>query len=724
MNIHEMIHHMMKFTEAHAREAQSDPCLREAACNDVQLEYVMLPPRPEDLLAGRKQELPIGFLPQAGHSQVGYYCTRHVLEAMKSGAAPDEAARLDDLLQYWQGKTTKEKIIARYSAEMREQLTLGDMAKESGIGFPLYRMSGAQMDPTKLLTLGIDGLMAEAIGKEHLNPPFYQAVRMALESLQRLCIRYGDMVRDGKASGKVDPALRHMMAENLYHIAVRPPETFWQAMQLSYLFYLVSGTFNYGRMDEYLGTYYCRDIDSGAITEDFALALTKNLWGLMIERGTTWDARVILGGRDRRNIADADRFALAAIRASHEVRDVLPQLTLRCYQGMDTRVYDAALRAIGDGVTYPMLYNDEVNVPAAANAFSVSEAVAARYVPFGCGEYVLYNQSFGTPSGAINVLHALNEMLYGDAGTLADYADFESLYCAYVGRLEEIILLLARQEKLEYEVCAEDAPYLYFSILFDDCMARGKPIFAGGIRYLGGTLETYGNTNAADSLCAIKTMVYDRRAISPQQLAEALRRNFAGDEALRRLLLAAPKYGNDDGAVDALAVRFHQDLCRSIRACADKVGLDTYLGVVINNSMNTTFGLTTGASADGRLAATFMANANNPTGGMDKSGITALLNSLVKLRPDEHAGAVQNMRFSREMFSPGLLDKTKGLLAAYFQQGGAQTMITVLGRGDLEDAMVHPEAYQNLIVRVGGFSARFVELEHTVQQELLSRTLY
>ena len=108
---------------------------------------------------------------------------------------------------------------------------------------------------------------------------------------------------------------------------------------------------------------------------------------------------------------------------------------------------------------------------------------------------------------------------------------------------------------------------------------------------------------------------------------------------------------------------------------------------------------------------------------MDKCGVTAMLNSLVKLRPDFHAGSVQNMRFGREMFQ-SLLPKTKGLLAAYFANGGTQCMITVLNRGDLERAMEDPEKYQNLIVRVGGFSARFVDLSKDVQLELLSRNLY
>lgn len=276
---------------------------------------------------------------------------------------------------------------------------------------------------------------------------------------------------------------------------------------------------------------------------------------------------------------------------------------------------------------------------------------------------------------------------------------------------------------MEYDACAADAPFSFFSLMFDDCLERGKPVFDGGIRYLGGTLETYGNINTSDSLAALKKVVFDEKLCTKKELQTALSQNFRGYEKLREKLIAAPKYGNDDDRIDSLAARLHCDVCGAIRDSAKEAGLDTYLAVLINNSMNTTFGLLTGASPDGREANTYMANANNPVGGMDKNGITAMLSSLLKLRTDVHAGAVQNMRFSHDMFGP-LRDKMEALLEAYFNGGGAQSMITVLGRGDLEAALEKPELYGDLIVRVGGFSARFVELERPVQLELISRTLY
>lgn len=715
------LEYMLLFTQTYEEYSKKSICEREARCQQVQLRYCMLPPRPQDLFAGRKATPPIGFLPQAPDSSVGYYCnTEQVLELKNDPAfGIEQRHQLDELLTFWSGKTTKEKIIASYTKEQLAGLTLGDMSTESGAAFPLYRMGGAQMNPAKLLKLGLNGLIEEADSRRAVNPNFYDNISFVLRCLQELLHQYAGEVRASSNSSSE----MEVMADNLEWLATNPPVSFWQAMQLSYLFYLVSGTFNYGRMDEYLGSYYAKDVDAGVITEEFALKLTKNLWSLMIERDTQWDARIILGGADRENAPDADRFALIALEASRQLKDVIPQLTLRCHQGMNPHVYQKALNVIGEGTTFPILYNDDVNIPAAAAAFDVELETAAGYVPFGCGEYVLYNQSFGTPSGAINILQALNESVYGQDSLLAKCEDFETFYTAFLNRLKEYILLLAQQEKLEYEICAADSPYLIFSTLFDDCLKRGKPIFDGGIRYLGGTLECYGNTNTADSLTALKTLVYEQKVISRKELIKALGNNFVGYEDLRLRLLQAPKYGNDDEAADTVAVRFHEDVTAAIRNCAKQVGLHSYLAVIINNSMNTTFGLTTGASADGRLPFTYMANANNPTGGMDKNGITALLSSLVKLSPEKHAGSVQNMKFSKDMFG-SLRAKTESLLAAYFAGGGTQTMITVQNREDLENALANPEHYQNLIVRVGGFSARFVDLSRAIQQELISRTLY
>jgi pyruvate-formate lyase len=700
---------------------------RESKCLHIQFENAVLPMQNNDFLAGRLQQLPLGFSPQS-HVGVGYYCDFDAVKSLFNDELLSEKQKSEckEILSFWSKENTNTKIFNEYDDDTLNLLEHFKPFDASAIAFPLYRIGGAQMDPEKLLTAGIPGLIDKISSRKEENSEFFTAVINILYTIQNICLRYKKEAEQNaeKASSESEREQYLKIADNFKVIAYEKPRTFWQAMQLSYLYMMLSGTINYGRMDIYLGEYLQKDLESEEITEDFALRLLTNLWELIISRHAVYDSRIILGGKDRPNIEAADTFALLAIQVAINVKNVAPQLTLRCYKGMNNQVYDKAIEAIGAGTTFPILYNDDLNIPCVASAFRIDLETAKSYVPYGCGEFVIYNQSIGTPSGAINFLHGLNSVIFeSQENLLVNSSDFDSFYNAFLNKMEKIIFCLAKQEKLEYDICGSQAAFLLYSILYDDCLMRAKPLFDGGIKYLGGTLETYGNINTSDSLTAIKLMVFDKKRITAQQLSDALQNNFAGYELIQNELLSVPKYGNDNDVADSMAVKFHEDICKIISNCAEKVGLHSYLPVIINNSMNTTFGLGTGASADGRKAHQYMANANNPMNGMDQNGITAMLNSLVKLKVDIHAGSVQNMRFDKEMFTT-MLDKTKGLLQAYFDNGGSQAMVTVLNRGDLEEAVMHPEKHKNLIVRVGGFSARFVELPAVVQQELLTRTLY
>jgi len=229
--------------------------------------------------------------------------------------------------------------------------------------------------------------------------------------------------------------------------------------------------------------------------------------------------------------------------------------------------------------------------------------------------------------------------------------------------------------------------------------------------------------NAADSLVAIKKLVYDDKLLTADRLILALNSNFIGFEKERRLMVNCPKYGNDDAYADDIMVELHDFICHTVRDQRKRTNLDWYLNVLINNKQNTILGRWVGATPDGRKAGGPMANANTPAGGNDKKGITALINSIVKPSHAIHAGAVQNMRFGHDFFSK---DKAKleATLSTYFKKGGAQAMITVINKGDLEKALVEPEKYQDVFVRIGGFSARYVDLPRDVQLEILSRKTY
>jgi pyruvate-formate lyase len=261
------------------------------------------------------------------------------------------------------------------------------------------------------------------------------------------------------------------------------------------------------------------------------------------------------------------------------------------------------------------------------------------------------------------------------------------------------------------------------TMMYDGCLEKGKSIFNGGCAYLAGTLELYGNVNAANSLAAVKKLLFEEKSVSSGELLDAMAQNFKGHEKLRRQLLDAPKYGNDDDYVDSIFIDLHNFLCTKAAEQADRVGLDSYLTVTINNAQNTTLGRWVGATPDGRKAGTPMANANNPSPGTSRNGVTAMINSVIKPSHANNAGMVTNLRFTRESFK-NTPDKMHQLIENYFERGAAHAMITVVGQEDLKNAMERPEEYKDLIIRVGGFSARFVDLNKDVQQEVYNRATY
>ncbi|MCL2126657.1 MAG: hypothetical protein FWH38_00250, partial [Treponema sp.] len=447
------------------------------------------------------------------------------------------------------------------------------------------------------------------------------------------------------------------------------------------------------------------------------------------------DGRVITGGYGRRNPENADRFCLLACEASRTVREILPQFTLRFNKDTPAQVMEAAMRCIGEGRTYPLLYNDDALVPGIMQAFGVEWRLAETYMPLGCGEFEFDHYSFGSPNGSIGTLKILELAVNGGfdpvsesymsmkTKTLAECESYEEFAGIYKRHLLRFIEAQAKYEKYIYDAVGAIHPFLMVTMLYDGCLGRGKGIFAGGCEYLAGAVELYGNVNSANGLAAIKKLVFEDRSITAETMTAALKNNFSGFERERRMMLDAPKFGNDIPYVDDILLDLHNYICSSVKAQASKAGLKSYLSVNINNAQNTTLGRWVGATPDGRKSGTPMANANNPSSGSDKNGLTAMLNSILKIPHNNHAGMVQNMRFTRETWSHQD-GKVQTLVSDYFARGGAQAMITVVGKEDLSNAMKNPEEYKDLIVRIGGLSARFVELKKDVQQEIYDRTSY
>ena len=425
------------------------------------------------------------------------------------------------------------------------------------------------------------------------------------------------------------------------------------------------------------------------------------------------------------------------MKVAKNCRNVEPHFTLRFDKDTSEEIWDEALDALGAGATYPTLYNDDVNVPAVMYGMRVDEKAAEQYVPFGCTEFVIQGQSTGTPNICINLLKLLT--IYMNDGIdpidgkrksgpvplkkLEEYQTFEEFYDGYKALLDYYLDLSVKAQYHSYEVMNQHVSFLFTSLLTDDCIARGKALLDGGVRYLGGTNETYGNINTSDSLWVIRDLVFNQKKYTLRQLNVAMLANFNGYEALRKDCLNCDKYGNDLETADTMANDLYEFVAKGVRDRGIAIGMQYFLIVISNNQLNTEWGNRTAASPDGRLSCMYMNPANNPQGGANKSGPTAMLNSLAKFDAKYHGGSVQNIKFSPSMFNENRA-VIKSLFKTYFAKGGCHLMVTVVDKGVLEDAVEHPENYPDLIVRVSGFSAVFVDLSPNIQQELLSRVLY
>ena len=725
---------MEKYTAVHQAYRNEDKAVRELHCLEVIYPALFRHLEDDDLLAGRLDFLPIGFGCVTSLGGVGHYCVFHKLRALKELLpTQQEKDRIDVLYDYWSENDLK----AIYCQDVLNETTTGRFIDCRYPYMATARLSGMMLDYNKLMNLGINGII-ELLQTKNQNS-FITSSLGAMELLKKVIdcqIDYVDAALQETASEQRIKDLC-LMKEDLLYIRENKPETFHQALQLFWLYALCAGCINYGRMDVVLGRFLKHDIDEGIIDEQEAYRYLKSLWKMIENRRTTVNGRIIVGGKGREDKEACDLFTRICLKVCRDTRYVEPQFTLRFDSSTPEDIMDMAYECIASGATYPTLYNDDVNVPAVMYGMRVDEKTAEQYVPFGCGEFVIQGKSVGTPNTLLNLVKimqiAMNmgvdpmDGVYKGGGVelkpLAQLTTFDELYDQYKKMLDYYFDLSVRDQKYSYEVMNREVSFLFTSILMDDCIEREKALLDGGVAILGGTNETYGNINASDALYAVRKLVYDEHKYTLEQLNEACLHNYEGYEKIRKDLLAVDKYGNDIEECDELANDLYEYVAKGIRDRGIENGMDYYLIVISNNQTNTDWGLMTDASLDGRKKGVYMNPANNPQGGAAKNGPTAVLNSLAKFDARYHGGSVQNMRFTPRMMHEDK-EKVKQLFKTYFEKGGCQLMVTVVDHGQLEDAQKHPEKYPDLIVRVAGYSAIFVNLSKEVQDELISRTLY
>lgn len=736
----EQLEVMELYTKVHKNSESLSKEEREIKCLEVLFPRMLRTIDERDLIAGRYDVLPIGFGCVTSLGGVGHYCLYSRLEDFRKNLPEQYQRRIDALAEYWEDRDMKSQFIN----EVMDGVIMNAFSNES-YSCPTcggIRLSGMMLDYNKLLDKGISGLKKEIEWRfeEHEENHFLKACLKVLDLFTVCCDHYIKEIEDTLTQNlsqqrRID---LERMKTSLSVIREDKPQNFHQALQLFWLYALLAGVINYGRIDDVLGTYLKNDFDNGVLTHEDAKRMVASLWLMIENKRTTVNGRIIIGGRGRKDPEAADMFGRICLEVCRECRYVEPQFTLRIYKDTPEDMIQSAMDCLADGCTYPTLYNDDVHVDGLKYCMRVTEKEAEQYAPFGCGEMNLVANTIGTPNSIINLTKTLNIALNEGVDPfdgknkcgpiklkkLEDITSYEDFYENQYGKLHDYYVDLCCKAQVEsYRMLNDNVSFLFNSILMNDCLERGKALLDGGVRYLGGCCETYGNINCSDSLFAIKKLVFDDKKYSLREINNACINNFEGYEQLRNDMINCHKYGNDYDDVDKIACDVFDRVSKRIRLSGMKMGLHYYGIVIINNETNTKWGLKTSASADGRGNLVYLNPSNNPQGGADKNGPTAMLNSLTKFNPKYQVGSVQNIKFQKTFFKE---NKTaiEQLIKGYFKKGGCQVMVTVVDSNALEDAMVHPEKYPDLIVRVSGFSAVFVNLKRTTQEELLSRTLY
>ena len=385
-------------------KSEPDIALREAKCLALQVPYILTDMRADDLLVGFAAHELVGFSPQYGGSYTYYYHDDRVIKALASLSPQADAAfpgEVAAMRAFWHQEATTAKYEERVTEKLGHPFPPGLMYGHCG------RLAGVMVDLKLLVTLGLDGLRRHVFAHRDTNGPssFYEALITSIDVISDACLTYQAqaeewMRREKDAARKAE---LYEIASILGNIANKAPSSFKEGLQLVWMYAVCSDLMNYGRIDNYLGDLYEKDILSGALTQGEAIRWLTALFRNIISVGKIHDGRMLIGGEGRDNPRAADALALALIKTARLVPDVLPQLTLRYEKGMNKALLRETLANIQEGCVYPIVYSDDTVVPSVEKSYGVDRETACRWAPFGCGEYVLEGVGVGTPNTAVTL---------------------------------------------------------------------------------------------------------------------------------------------------------------------------------------------------------------------------------------------------------------------------------------------------------------------------------
>lgn len=545
-------------------------------------------------------------------------------------------------------------------------------------------------------------------------------------ALQTLIQRYGE------AASKENIEFGEKIRNACKQIVQESPEHLYDAIQLLIFLHETvvdeagCGSISFGRLDQYLYPFYKKDKKDGMITDEEAQIYINALWRKFAENEMSWQ-NVTLGGRIYDDAGvwhdGCNELTVMMLEASRVVRSDQPQISLRDSGEMPQMVWEKAMEILSLGGGIPSIFSDEIAIQAKKQVGVVDED-ARNYGVMGCVELCIPGKEYSHAEGMrINLAKILEKTLHNvmQNNDFDKYKCFDLFLQDYLRTVKKVILYISEYIEVARNEYGKQWQVPYTSIFMQNCIESGRDVTDEGTIYNFSTICPVGFATTVDSLEAIREVVFEKKQINLSEVYKNLCQNLE-NEVLRNQLLECEKYGNDLVKPDEIAQILTNSIFEAVKEASALYGRNIQLGYY-TSYFHSDFGKKTGATADGRKRGLPLSPSYSAMSGMDKNGPLALMNSATKMDMTGFSnGMALDVRFTK-----GFLQNKENqvrLISAirgYFAKGGMEIQINCFDNEELMDAQKHPENHRNLVVRVAGFSAYFINLDRELQDEIIKR---
>lgn len=581
---------------------------------------------------------------------------------------------------------------------------------------------------------GTDGYRAKIEKYRKLNPgkdDFYDSLMMLLEAIDIFGERFYNLAED-KLKTETDETHIEMLnniKRTFSHAPKQPCKDFVEAVIMFVMMFRVEGGDAPGHFDQYMYDFW------KVTDEKEAKKYLGYLWDYFLKLGGTMNLCISGSDENWNDISNDLTYAILEVTAEKAYRT--PNLTMRCHRNTPDKLLRAAHKSIATGCGLPVIYNDEAVCPA-LESLGIPSDDAHRYVMNGCNQIDIQGKShMGLEDGEVFLAKAVEYTLFNGyspykqkdlsikTGDPTEFKTYDEFYAAVIKQLDYLTDTVTAKSNAAQELFAKEAPNPFRSAFIEGCIEKGLEYKNGGPLYGHGQILAQGIAETADALAVIKKYVYEEKRFTMAELIDALSKDFEGYEELNHFLRNCElKFGNDIDYVDEIAKGVVDHFNTYLRT------IPTYRGGYFTGGCSpfnrtANYAKTLGAFPNGKRKDEYIiADSIGSTPGKDINGPTALMNSCLKFDHTLPAsGFILNLKFDKQMFnSEAGADGFIALCRSYFGQKGQQLSITVVSLEDLLDAKVNPQNHKDLIVRIGGYSARFIDLSPELQDNVIART--